>query len=73
MKGRKLQLTYGELDIRNYTFRTIGNSEEDVLATLKKFWLKRRKPWGLTLKWDEVAEGGYIRMYPLELNKITEE
>lgn len=68
-----MQIIYGELDIRNYTFRTIGNSKEEVLATLKKYWLKQRKPWGLTLDWEEVSTGGYIRMYPLELNKITEE
>jgi hypothetical protein len=68
-----VKLTYGELDIRNYTFRTIGNSEEEVLATLKNYWLKQRKPWGLTLEWRDVATGGYIRIYPLELNKITKE
>lgn len=68
-----MKLTYGELDIRNYTFRTIGNSKQEVLATLKKYWLEQRDPWGLTLTWVEVSRGGYIRMYPLELNKITKE
>jgi hypothetical protein len=68
-----VKLTYGELDIRNYTFRTIGRTKKEVLNTLKDYWLKQREPWGLTLTWEEVATGGYIRMYPLELNKITEE
>jgi hypothetical protein len=64
---------YAELDIRNYTYRTISDTEEEALETLKAYWLSKRKPWGLTLKWQQVANDGYIRMYPLELNKITEE
>jgi hypothetical protein len=64
---------YAELDIRNYTFRTISNTEEEALQVLKKFWLSKRKPWGLSLEWQQVANDGYIRIYELELNKITEE
>jgi hypothetical protein len=64
---------YAELDIRNYTFRTISDTEEEALETLKAFWLSKRKPWGLTLEWQQVANDGYIRMYPLQLNKITSE
>ena len=64
---------YAELDMRNYTYRTISETEEEALQTLKKFWLSKRKPWGLTLKWQQVANDGYIRIYELELNQITEE
>jgi hypothetical protein len=64
---------YAELDIRNYTYRTISDTEEEALETLKAFWLSKRKPWGLTLEWQQVANDGYIRMYPLQLNKITSE
>jgi hypothetical protein len=66
-------MIYAELDIRNYIFRTISETEEEALETLKAYWLSKRKPWGLTLTWQQVANDGYIRMYPLELNKITEE
>lgn len=64
---------YAELDIRNYTFRTISQTEEEALQALKKFWLSKRKPWGLTLEWQQVASDGYIRIYELELNQITQE
>jgi hypothetical protein len=64
---------YAELDIRNYTYRTISETEEEALATLKAYWLSVRKPWGLTLEWQQVANDGYIRMYELEPNKITSE
>jgi hypothetical protein len=64
---------YAELDIRNYTYRTISETEEEALATLKAYWLTVRKPWGLTLEWQQVANDGYIRMYELEPNKITSE
>jgi hypothetical protein len=64
---------YAELDIRNYTYRTISETEEEALATLKAYWLSVRKPWGLTLKWQQVANDGYIRVYELEPNKITSE
>jgi hypothetical protein len=64
---------YAELDIRNYTYRTISDTEEEALQVLKKFWLSKRKPWGLTLNWQQVANDGYIRIYELELDTITSE
>lgn len=66
-------MIYAELDIHNYTYRTISDTEEEALETLKAYWISKRKPWGLTLEWQQVATGGYIRTYALELNKITEE
>ena len=64
---------YAELDIRNYTYRTISNTEEEALQALKKFWLSKRESWDLTLEWQQVANDGYIRIYELELNQITQE
>jgi hypothetical protein len=66
-------MIYAELDIRNYTFRTISKTKREAYKTLKTYYLEQREPWNLSQNWLDFANSGNVRIYTLELNKITEE
>jgi hypothetical protein len=66
-------MIYAELHIRNYIFRTISKTKKEAYQALKTYYLEHRKPWDLSQNWVNYANSGYVRIYKLELNKITEE
>lgn len=54
------KIVYAELQTRNFTFRALGRSVQEVQTQLKSTFeahIKRTDGW---LTWDEVAEEVYI-------------
>jgi hypothetical protein len=63
-----MKLILSECDVRNYTFRIVGNSEMKNLQAIKKEYARWVKPYALD-SWVSAEYHG-VRHYQIEIGKL---
>lgn len=63
-----MKLILSECDVRNYTFRIVGNSETRNLQEIKKEYARWVKPYGLD-SWVSAEYHG-VRHYRIEIGEL---